>query len=564
VIRGGPTLIEFGSPVLYLSADDGTLFVGSGEVEIPDEEETTPLNPIVMTGVAGSGTKTTETEPPPSADETADPTAEMDHTPTVEKTAGEADQDGTPLEESDSGPPGEDSDTFDEGAPSPNRRILVFVGLALAAVLVSVVLMLGGDGDPEAGPEDTSTGGTIADTDTTTVTETTTPIDTTGETSPTPFVTWSRVGDQPSLSGEGAQVMYDIAAFDGGWMGVGSETIDGVEQPAIWSSEDGLEWNRLDPSSFATAAAGRTQIRNIVQLGDRLVAAGVTNDLEDAAVWISDDGEVWTSVTNETFGGPGIQAIRGLAEWEHGVVAVGWDNTGDSDGAVWTSPDGADWVRASDPTGGLGGQGDQRIHDVVPGGPGLVAVGDTQRSMEGGQDRDAEIWISEDGDTWDRVDNAQAGLAGDGDQLLNVVRAGPNGLLAAGYDWGGDDGRDAAVWSSPDGVTWSPEGDRTVLGGPNDQEIHGLTLVGAGWVAAGWTHEAEGDRDAAIWASEDGRAWIQVDASSAGLGGPGRQQVESITAEDETVVAVGIDAQGVTLADQEAARDVLVWLGQPD
>jgi hypothetical protein len=91
-----------------------------------------------------------------------------------------------------------------------------------------------------------------------------------------------------------------------------------------------------------------------------------------------------------------------------------------------------------------------------------------------------------------------------------------------------------------------------VFGGPLDQEIHGLTQVGTGWVAAGWTRLDKENRDAAVWASDDGSTWDLVDDDDAAWGGPGDQKVEAVTAAGATVIAVGSDVS-----------DVAIWIGQP-
>jgi hypothetical protein len=66
-----------------------------------------------------------------------------------------------------------------------------------------------------------------------------------------------------------------------------------------------------------------------------------------------------------------------------------------------------------------------------------------------------------------------------------------------------------AVWTSPDGVTWSrvPD-DPTVFGEPGNQSGTGMrsvAVVGDGLVAIG----AKGGA-AAVWTSHDGSTWIDV------------------------------------------------------
>jgi hypothetical protein len=338
--------------------------------------------------------------------------------------------------------------------------------------------------------------------------------------------------------------MHNIVALDDGWVAVGSETTAAGQGIAVWTSSDGTQWSRVSPDAFPLDGA---EMRGLVRFGDGLVAAGVGGG--DAMAWTSPDGNDWTRVTSAALGGEGDQGIRGLAVWDSTLVAVGWDNaTEDGKGAVWTSMNGTDWVQASDPQNALGGAGGQRVHSVVAGGPGLVAVGDTRIRP----DWDGEIWVSTDGDVWERLE--VAGLSGAGEQLLNVVASGPDGLVAAGFDSAGGEGRDAAVWTSPDGLTWNQVSDRSVLGGPNNQEIHGLAKVGTGWVAGGWTH-ATGDQDAAIWASEDGAIWLPRDDPD--LAGAGAQQVETLTTSESSVIAIGGETDG-------DGTDGVVWVGEPD
>lgn len=546
VIRGGPTRIEFGSPVLYMSANDGTLFVRSEEVEIPDDTEHTSLTPAVVTGATEADLEDPGTAPDEvgKADPLASPEGALRGAPETEEEPGEPQEErAATVEKTEEIAPSPVLPPEEETEP-PGRRTWALAGVALMAIVGLVVLanVLGGD-DP--GTETTQVS----------IVETTgTGADTTVPPEASPFVDWARVTDQPSLGGEGDQIMHDILGVEEGWVAVGTETTGDGSRAAAWISEDGNRWDRISDDGFSPQTAGTTEMRSVVQLGDQLVAAGVTSgEADDAVVWISADGNDWAPVASESFGGPGDQAIRGLAIWGSGVVAVGWDNSGgENNGAIWTSSNGRDWVRASDPHNALAGDGSQRVHDVVAAGPGLVAVGDT--NLDGW---DAEIWVSTDGEIWDRVDNNQAGLSGAGDQLANVVRAGEQGLVAAGFDSGGGTGRDAAVWISSDGMTWTQVGDREVFGGPNNQEIHALDAVGSGWVAAGWTFLEAEDRDAAIWGSEDGTTWSRIDDGEAGLGGTGSQQVESVTAAGATIIAVGA-------GDTQGTQQAVVWVGQPE
>ena len=104
-------------------------------------------------------------------------------------------------------------------------------------------------------------------------------------------------------------------------------------------------------------------------------------------------------------------------------------------------------------------------------------------------------------DTWSRVPHDEAVFGGEGAQMRSVIAGGP-GLVAIGVDESGGD-QDGAVWTSPDGITWSrvPH-DEAIFGGESDQLMDGVTSGGSGLVAVG-SDESGGDLDAAVWVVAD-------------------------------------------------------------
>ena len=154
------------------------------------------------------------------------------------------------------------------------------------------------------------------------------------------------------------------------------------------------------------------------------------------------------------------------------------------------------WSRVPHDDAVFGGEGRQEMVSVTAAGPGLVAVG----SDWTGAGQDAAVWTSSDGITWSRIPHDEAVFGGEGRQeMVSVAAAGP-GLVAVGSDWTGA-GQDAAVWTSPDGITWSriPH-NVAVFGGTGSQSMSSVTAAGPGLVAVG------SDRsDAAVWvkATED-------------------------------------------------------------
>ncbi len=190
--------------------------------------------------------------------------------------------------------------------------------------------------------------------------------------------------------------------------------------------------------------------------------------------------------------------MDGVTAGGPGLVAVGHDV---QQAAVWTSPDGVTWSRVphDEPLGGLRG----KMYSVTAGGRGLVAVGEDLSSNLDDFHDDAAVWTSPDGVTWSRVPHDEAVFGGAGNQSMKSVTAGGPGLVAVGSDMAfglSSPGFDAAVWTSLDGLVWLrvPD-DEGVFGGSGTQVLDGVIVGESGVVAVG--HEKLGDDDdAAVWA----------------------------------------------------------------
>ena len=174
---------------------------------------------------------------------------------------------------------------------------------------------------------------------------------------------------------------------------------------------------------------------------------------------------------------------------------VAWGMGSDyQDGAVWLSEDGQSWERVE--STGLGGPGWQILTSVTAGGPGLVAVGLLQDVGSG-------LWTSVDGTDWQLVepspfpDNA----------VVWGVSSDPQGLLAVG-----NIELQPTIWFSADGVVWqssklTPDG-ADIRGETQAAVRMGDTVVGAGFAAE---DPEMGEHVAGIWVSSDsGDTWEQV------------------------------------------------------
>jgi hypothetical protein len=280
--------------------------------------------------------------------------------------------------------------------------------------------------------------------------------------------------------------------------------------PTIWWSTDGGA--RLTRSSSPDLAASEGAIRDFVTFGSTFLAAGATGPLgaQDAAVWTSTDGRNWTMVDDEDLLASGDQQIWSMHNAGGRLVGVGYTTEGGSyDAAVWTSTDGLDWVRVDPAT--FAEAGVQLMKAVAGGANGmpLVAVGcqdDESKCDLSGQDSDAAVWISDDGETWDKVHLDREGLVGPGIQTMADLTRQGDTFVAAGTATARTDDLDAVVWTSTDGRSWNPRlSPRTFIadlgGAPDDQGIKAVTSFhrrSISFVAVGVT-EDESDQDSAVW-----------------------------------------------------------------
>jgi molecular chaperone DnaK len=360
---------------------------------------------------------------------------------------------------------------------------------------------------------------------------------------------WGRVPhDEAVFGGAEDQEMRSVAAVGPGLVAVGYDTSGGDQDAAVWTSSDGFAWTRVAHDEAVFGGTGDQEMESVAAAGSGLVAVGWdgSGGDQDAAVWTSFDGLTWTRVAHDeaVFGGEDDQLMWAVTANNLGLVAVGDDWSGfDRDAAVWTSADGVAWSRVLDEEAVFSGSRWQTMESVAAVDSGLVAVGDDAS----GGDQDAAVWTSPDGLTWSRVPHDEAVFGGANWQTMRSVVATSSGLVAVGHDnW------DAAVWISPDAVTWArvPH-DEDIFGGDYDQVMRSVVAVGSGLVAVGFDNSG-GDDDAAVWNSPDGVTWIRVPHDEAVLGGTGRQEMRSVVAVGSGLVAVGYDTSG-------GDRDAAVW-----
>jgi hypothetical protein len=165
------------------------------------------------------------------------------------------------------------------------------------------------------------------------------------------------------------------------------------------------------------------------------------------------------------------------------------------------------------------------MNSVTVGGPGLVAVGGSTKLGPDEFDTDfdefrwgygadvAAVWTSPDGFRWSRVPHSDAvfdaavafGVAGSA--VMTSVTAGGPGLVAVGEATGF-----AAVWTSPDGINWSPvfRSERVLQLGNEwaiaTTRMSSVTAGGPGLVAVGSSGNLLA-RDIVIHMTSDSSEW---------------------------------------------------------
>jgi hypothetical protein len=334
--------------------------------------------------------------------------------------------------------------------------------------------------------------------------------------------------------------------------GISNDVAVGAAGPAAatWVLGDG-GWDGVT-SHYQGAVNGITKFQGL------LVGVGTSSasDDGDAAAWrISLDG---TLVPLEVLASskPGKQEIhKVVSSPDYGLIAVGED---DGDGAVWRSVDGQHWAEL-DAKGQLGGAGEQvmlrvqRFTPVTGGSEMLIAVGYEQKET----DTDGAVWIAEEPGSWQRIPGTENQFGGEGEQKISDVIEGRDkqGLVAVGYAQSSGGDLDASVWLSDDGEHWT-RSPSDAMGGPGDQIINrviapdpkkapGLPM----FIAAG-----SDDKDAALWYSDDGEHWVKQTNAGTSLGSVGDQVILALGIQPTGILALGYDKQS---NEQGAA----IWKG---
>jgi hypothetical protein len=303
-----------------------------------------------------------------------------------------------------------------------------------------------------------------------------------------PGGTWQRIDQRTAFGRSGFPTV--ITPWRGKLLALGngrsSEPFAGPD-PAAWTSEDGVHWERLSvtvpPSRFNGFSSVATRGRVII------ATASVEDHVE---FWRSTDGRDWRSVEMAVPTGPATMYT--VSRRPGGFVAMSQSPTGytiaraSRDGRRWS---GTAATRDLDFRTGL--------FPGAPLGRGFITFWGSQPGTES-----PLVYRSHDRIRWDRIAGAQTPdrlgfIAGDrGRARVLGIQFEPEGTFG---------GR---IWSTIDGARWTEIPsfhEQMPVGNPDH-----LVQAGHWWVLGGNTGTPDGKRRASMWTSPDLRRWYEMPA----------------------------------------------------
>lgn len=371
---------------------------------------------------------------------------------------------------------------------------------------------------------------------------------------------WEVVTDEPAWAeGRDRQAIRDLTYHDG----TITAAADGRGDVVIYTSPDGHTWDRYpDTDDELSGQISRARSATTTEHGTLVAGThhGLYHSHPTASVWTSSNSG-WERIEDDvTFERRRPTEINGIADTSLGTVAVGLDGNplnhdpaADADAAAWRSTDGHTWESISDPELALGGPGDQYMNDVVEGGPGLIAVGadDTPDT-----ERRAAVWTYTEPDGWERTDREAPALDGPGSLEMNTITTFDEQYVAVGQ--GGD--ASAGVWTSPDGRQWEriPD-DPNNLDGDGTPTMLDVTDANGQLIAVGTERFPDGHSIAAAWLSDDAHTWERIEHEPELFDQGDPTTMTSVIALDERIVIGGHAGDG---RDIDAPLHPVVWIAQ--
>jgi len=311
--------------------------------------------------------------------------------------------------------------------------------------------------------------------------------------------------------------LIDVVAStaDGFLAGGQGKTSDGGTQAVVWTSHDGLTWQRITASQLGLTRSGKLaqDISYATSRGNDTVISDGTS------VWLSTNGgSAWTPVTVPIDHGT-RNKISGVSFDGSGLIAVrpGTTASGTSDGVAYFSPNGHTWQYAGtiDPAGGW-------TPKVVKGSThGFVVTGTTT------QQQSVAYTSTGTGANW-----RPTGSLGDASSESNLVpTVAPGGNVVA--------------VGSKDGTTISQQA--VLVEANTTGSVRSVPLASVPAITVNSTATADGEQIAvgsadgypAIWRKTSGGSWALASSLSLVSGTTGLAQLTDVTHGSAGWLAVG-------------------------
>lgn len=206
------------------------------------------------------------------------------------------------------------------------------------------------------------------------------------------------------------------------------------------------------------------------------------------------------------------------------------------------------WRRIPHDEAVFGGSGDQFVMAVAAGPSSFVAVGS---EFSVGEPR-AISWVSSDGRSWSRNDEValEAGM-----EDVAWFDAGDL-FVAVGHQVS-----DGAIWTSPDGSSWTRAALIPFSNPAGGIEIESVTDTGLGLVAAGMEWYGEGASIPAVWTSTDGHTWSRAELDLSGINEATENGLVDVVGHEDDLFAAGFSWSGNVTKEPKlwASIDGATW-----
>ncbi|MGP4095883.1 hypothetical protein [Nonomuraea sp. KM90] len=177
------------------------------------------------------------------------------------------------------------------------------------------------------------------------------------------------------------------------------------------------------------------------------------------------------------------------------------------------------------PAAGVGAN--QKLNDMTSVGRAVVAVGSDTTSPT---PRPLFLFSPDGGKNWQlgQVNRASTPT------VRRVVGGNGRWLASGGDDVSGERG----LWTSTDGFSWTAVEESGSAFRAGDH-IDDIARTGSGFVAVGRATGADGGSGPAAWRSGDGATWERIETRELGV-----REIKAVVAKGDTVVAIGVPADG--------------------